>query len=69
MGAVVSCIEGVFRAIGACIMAVVNGIGAILRAIIDGIVAVFDIIISCVTCQGFGGRRRRMRGHHTTATI
>lgn len=46
MGAVVSCIQSVFRAIGQCIMAVVNAIGSILMAIVNGIVAVFDIIIS-----------------------
>ncbi|KAI9739200.1 MAG: hypothetical protein M1834_007413 [Cirrosporium novae-zelandiae] len=61
MGAVVSCIQSVFRAIGDCLMAIVNGIGAILKAIINGIVSVFDIIISCLTC-GRSGRRR----HRTT---
>ncbi|GAB7342078.1 hypothetical protein MBLNU457_g0358t2 [Dothideomycetes sp. NU457] len=33
MGAVVSCIQSVFRAIGQCIMAVVNAIGSIIMAI------------------------------------
>ncbi|KAA8893756.1 hypothetical protein FN846DRAFT_923453 [Sphaerosporella brunnea] len=59
MGAVVSCITAVFRAIGNTLMAIVNGIGAILKAIINGVVSLFDIIISCLTC-GRGGRRRRM---------
>ncbi|ESZ91477.1 hypothetical protein SBOR_8138 [Sclerotinia borealis F-4128] len=54
MGAVVSCITGMFRAIGAGLMAVVNGIGAILTGIIHAIVAFFDVIISCLTC-GRGG--------------
>jgi hypothetical protein len=35
MGAVVSCIENVFAAIGSCIMAVVNAIAAVLKAIIN----------------------------------
>ncbi|CAD0023791.1 unnamed protein product [Aureobasidium pullulans] len=59
MGAVVSCITSVFRAIGSALMAVVNAIGAALKAIINGIVAVFDIIISCLTCGRGGGRRRK----------
>jgi hypothetical protein len=42
-------------------MAIVNGIGAVLKAIINSVVAVFDIIVSCLTCQGFGGRHRRHR--------
>ena len=41
-------------------MAVVNGIGSILKAIVNGFVAVFDIIISCLTCNRAGGRKRRV---------
>ncbi|KAA8569080.1 hypothetical protein MFRU_037g00110 [Monilinia fructicola] len=65
MGAVVSCITGMFRAIGAGLMAVVNGIGAILTGIINAIVAFFDVLISCLTCGSCGGRRRGRR--HTSA--
>jgi len=60
MGAVVSCITGIFRAIGACLMTIVNAIGAVLTAIINGIVSVFDIIISCLTCGRSGRKRNRM---------
>jgi len=67
MGAVVSCIEGLLRAIGACLMAIVNGIGAILQGIVSAIVAFFDILISCLTCGG--GGRRRHRGGVTTSTV
>ncbi|KAM3075858.1 hypothetical protein ACMFMG_006621 [Clarireedia jacksonii] len=59
MGAVVSCITGMFRAIGAGLMAVVNGIASILTGIINAIAAFFDILISCLTCGRGGGRRRR----------
>ncbi|RFU33514.1 hypothetical protein B7463_g2807, partial [Scytalidium lignicola] len=58
MGAVVSCITGLFQAIGSCLMAVVNGIGAILQGIVGAIVAFFDILISCLTCRSSGRRRR-----------
>jgi len=72
MGAVVSCVEAVFRTIGNCLMAIVNAIGSVCQAIIGGIVALFDIIISCLTCRG-GSRRHRTRGHHhnmgTTARV
>ncbi|KAI1424572.1 hypothetical protein F5Y12DRAFT_715146 [Xylaria sp. FL1777] len=72
MGAVVSCIESIFRTIGSVLMAIVNGVGNILHAIISGIVSFFDIIISFLTC-GYCGRRRRMgvsrgRRHHMTTT-
>ncbi|KFZ17996.1 hypothetical protein V501_01427 [Pseudogymnoascus sp. VKM F-4519 (FW-2642)] len=56
MGAVVSCIAGMLRAVGACLMAIVNGIGAILQGIIGAIVSFFDILISCLTC-GRGGAK------------
>ncbi|KAH1271970.1 hypothetical protein KXW98_000069 [Aspergillus fumigatus] len=42
MGAVVSCIQGVFRSIGACLMGIVNTIGAVLKAIINGVDEVFE---------------------------
>ncbi|KAE8388258.1 hypothetical protein BDV23DRAFT_159653 [Aspergillus alliaceus] len=57
MGAVVSCIQSVFHAIGACLMGIVNTIGSVCKAIIDGVVTLFDVIISCLTC-GYCGRRR-----------
>ncbi|KFZ23141.1 hypothetical protein V502_02380, partial [Pseudogymnoascus sp. VKM F-4520 (FW-2644)] len=66
MGAVVSCIAGMLRAVGACLMAIVNGIGAILQGIIGAIVSFFDILISCLTCGRGGGRRR---GRHTTTRV
>ncbi|KFZ05067.1 hypothetical protein V501_08707 [Pseudogymnoascus sp. VKM F-4519 (FW-2642)] len=69
MGAVVSCITGMFRAIGAGLMAIVNGIGAILQGIIGAIVAFFDVLISCLTCGRGGGRRKRSHGRHTTSAI
>ncbi|KFY14358.1 hypothetical protein V491_06073 [Pseudogymnoascus sp. VKM F-3775] len=69
MGAVVSCITGMFRAIGAGLMAIVNGIGAILQGIIGAIVSFFDVLISCLTCGRGGGRRRSRRGRHTTSAI
>ncbi|OBT68364.1 hypothetical protein VE03_02927 [Pseudogymnoascus sp. 23342-1-I1] len=70
MGAVVSCITGMFRAVGACLMAIVNGIGAILQGIIGAIVSFFDILISCLTCgRGGGGRRKGRHGRHTTSAI
>ncbi|OJJ97507.1 uncharacterized protein BO95DRAFT_467107 [Aspergillus brunneoviolaceus CBS 621.78] len=62
MGAVVSCIQSVFHAIGACLMGIVNTIGSVCKAIIDGIVTLFDVIISCLTC-GYCGNRRRTRTH------
>ncbi|KAF8428263.1 hypothetical protein EV426DRAFT_335096 [Tirmania nivea] len=55
MGAVVSCIRSIFRAIGNALMSVVNGIAYILKAIINGVANVFNILISCVTC-GRAGR-------------
>ncbi|KAF2227289.1 hypothetical protein BDZ85DRAFT_189418 [Elsinoe ampelina] len=57
MGAVVSCIQSIFRSIGACLNAIVSGIANILKAIINGIASVFMTIISCLTC-GKAGRRR-----------
>ncbi|KAK4248884.1 hypothetical protein C7999DRAFT_30723 [Corynascus novoguineensis] len=62
MGAVVSCIEACFRAIGRTIMAVINGIGGIIMAIVNGIVSFLNIIVGCLTCQRCGGSRR----HGTT---
>ncbi|KAI1755730.1 hypothetical protein F4782DRAFT_527091 [Xylaria castorea] len=56
MGAVVSCIQSIFRTIGSVLMAIVNGIGSILTAIISGIVAFFDILITFFTCGYCGGR-------------
>ncbi|PQE05051.1 hypothetical protein CJF30_00004867 [Rutstroemia sp. NJR-2017a BBW] len=56
MGAVVSCITGMFRAIGAGLMAVVNGVASILTGIVHAIAAFFDVLISCLTCRN---RRRR----------
>ncbi|KAI1504885.1 hypothetical protein F5X99DRAFT_370202 [Biscogniauxia marginata] len=78
MGAVLSCIQSIFRTIGSVLMAIVNGVGNILHAIISGIVSFFDILISFLSC-GYCGRRRhstggtRSRGfgkrhHHATTT-
>ncbi|KAI0003912.1 hypothetical protein F4779DRAFT_621661 [Xylariaceae sp. FL0662B] len=64
MGAVVSCVESVFRTIGSVIMAIVTGIGSILQAIIGGIVAFFDIIVSFLTC-GYCRRHRTTTGTTT----
>ncbi|KAF1851747.1 uncharacterized protein K460DRAFT_413270 [Cucurbitaria berberidis CBS 394.84] len=63
MGAVVSCIQGIFRTIGNCIMAIINAIAAGLKAIINAIVSLFGIIISCLTCGRGGGRRRHTTTH------
>ncbi|KAI5809887.1 hypothetical protein DFH27DRAFT_606310 [Peziza echinospora] len=63
MGAVVSCIKGVARAIGNAIMAIVNGIGYILKAIINGVTNVLGVIISFLTCGRSGGRRSRVKTH------
>ncbi|OIW30997.1 hypothetical protein CONLIGDRAFT_562909, partial [Coniochaeta ligniaria NRRL 30616] len=71
MGAVVSCIQNLFRTIGNCIMAVVSGIGGILTAIINGIVSFIGILVSFLTCGYCGGRRRGHAStgrHHTTTT-
>ncbi|KAI2469719.1 hypothetical protein F4781DRAFT_207867 [Annulohypoxylon bovei var. microspora] len=67
MGAVVSCVEGVFRTIGNVIMAIISGVGSILQAIISGIVTFCGIIVSFLTC-GYcsGGRRHRTSGTGTT---
>ncbi|KAI0201755.1 hypothetical protein F4808DRAFT_459523 [Astrocystis sublimbata] len=62
MGAVVSCVQSVFRTIGSVLMAIVNGVGSILQAIISGIVTFLDIIISFFTCGYCGGRRKRTGG-------
>ncbi|OTB03967.1 hypothetical protein M426DRAFT_321262 [Hypoxylon sp. CI-4A] len=62
MGAVVSCVQSIFRTIGNVIMAIVSGIGNILHAIISGVVSFFGIIIGFLTCGYCGGRR------HTTGT-
>ncbi|KAI0147503.1 hypothetical protein GGR57DRAFT_505680 [Xylariaceae sp. FL1272] len=69
MGAVVSCVQSIFRTIGNVIMAIVNGIGNILHAIISGIVSFFDILISFLTC-GYCGKSRRggTRSHRHTTT-
>ncbi|KAF9879406.1 hypothetical protein CkaCkLH20_02949 [Colletotrichum karsti] len=64
MGAVVSCIQSVFRTIGACLTSIVSGIGGILMAIINGIVSCCNIIINFLTCGTCG--RRGGRSHHTT---
>ncbi|KAK3948561.1 hypothetical protein QBC32DRAFT_54343 [Pseudoneurospora amorphoporcata] len=79
MGAVVSCIQSVFRTIGRAIMGVVHGIGAVLMAIINGVIGVIDVIVGFLTCNYCGSRRGRMRRRtggmgrtrhaHTTATI
>ncbi|AEO54894.1 hypothetical protein MYCTH_98316 [Thermothelomyces thermophilus ATCC 42464] len=55
MGAVVSCIQACFRAVGLTIMAVINGIGGIIVAVVNGIVSFLNIIVGCLTCQRFGG--------------
>ncbi|KAH6646991.1 hypothetical protein BKA67DRAFT_663349 [Truncatella angustata] len=71
MGAVVSCIQNLFRTIGNCLMAIVNGIASILTAIIHGIASFFNILISFLTC-GYCGRKRgagRTRGHHSTSRV
>ncbi|KAI5921887.1 hypothetical protein F4810DRAFT_315057 [Camillea tinctor] len=80
MGAVVSCIQSLFRTIGSVLMAIINGIGNILHAIISGVVTFIDILISFLTCGYCGGRHRsttgtrrrgfgRRRHHATTSTI
>jgi hypothetical protein len=60
--------QAILRTIGNAIMAVIHAIGAAITAIVNAIVAFFDIIISCLTCRRFGGRRSRMktRTHHTS---
>ncbi|KAK3191228.1 hypothetical protein K4F52_002818 [Lecanicillium sp. MT-2017a] len=63
MGAVLSCIQAVFRTIGSVIMTIVNAVGTVLKAIIDGVVAFFGIIVNCLTCGKMGGRRRRTTSH------
>ncbi|CAK7198947.1 hypothetical protein SEUCBS139899_001615 [Sporothrix eucalyptigena] len=67
MGCVVSCIEGILHAVGACLIGIANAIGAIIMFIVDGIIGIFDIIVGCLTCQGFRGRGFRRR-HRTTAS-
>ncbi|KAF2017291.1 hypothetical protein BU24DRAFT_343077 [Aaosphaeria arxii CBS 175.79] len=71
MGAVVSCIQSIFRTIGNCLMAIVHAIGAACTAVINAIVALFDIVISCLTCGRGGSRRRGMktRTRHTTSRV
>ncbi|KAK6068493.1 hypothetical protein SCUP234_07631 [Seiridium cupressi] len=71
MGAVVSCVQSLFRTIGNVLMAIVNGIASILTAIIHGIASFFTILISFLTC-GYCGRKRggtTTRGHHTTSRV
>ncbi|KAK5663217.1 hypothetical protein OQA88_6635 [Cercophora sp. LCS_1] len=79
MGAVVSCIQNVLRAIGRTIMAIINGIGGIIMAIVNGVITVLDTIVGFLTCNTCGGRRRHRthttgarrgwgRRRHTTAT-
>ncbi|KAK1758557.1 hypothetical protein QBC47DRAFT_399454 [Echria macrotheca] len=63
MGAVVSCIESVFRAIGRTLMAIINAIGSIIMAIVNGVITVLDAIIGFLTCNTCGGHRR-----HRTST-
>ncbi|KAL7621302.1 hypothetical protein AAE478_008622 [Parahypoxylon ruwenzoriense] len=67
MGAVVSCVESVFRTVGNVIMAVVSGVANILHAIISGIVSFLGIIVSFLTC-GYCGPRRRLGGTRTGTT-
>ncbi|KAL3422305.1 hypothetical protein PVAG01_06461 [Phlyctema vagabunda] len=69
MGAVVSCITGMFRAIGSGLMAIVNGIASMLQGIVGAIASFFNILISCLTCgrsgrRGGGGRRTRGTASH-----
>ncbi|KFA64040.1 hypothetical protein S40285_10188 [Stachybotrys chlorohalonatus IBT 40285] len=68
MGAVVSCVQSLFRTVGNAIMAVISGIGNILHAIINGIVSFFGILVSFFTCGYCGGKKRRggTRTHGTT---
>ncbi|KAI1473863.1 hypothetical protein K445DRAFT_322508 [Daldinia sp. EC12] len=68
MGAVVSCVESIFRTIGNVIMAIVSGIGNILHAIISGIVSFFGIVVSFLTCGYCGGHRRARTGGMSTGT-
>ncbi|KAI1466605.1 uncharacterized protein F4812DRAFT_86187 [Daldinia caldariorum] len=69
MGAVVSCVESIFRTIGNVIMAIVSGIGNILHAIISGIVSFFGIVVGFLTCGYCGGHHRRARtGGMSTGT-
>ncbi|KAI1854251.1 hypothetical protein JX265_000659 [Neoarthrinium moseri] len=67
MGAVVSCIQNMFRTIGSCLMAIVNGIAGILTAIIHGIASFFNILISFLTC-GYCGRKRGARAGRSHGT-
>ncbi|KAH8880167.1 hypothetical protein GQ53DRAFT_755352 [Thozetella sp. PMI_491] len=77
MGAVVSCIESVFRTIGRIIMAIINGVGSIIMAIVNGVVTLLDIIVGFLTCNTCGSRRRggtgrrfgRRHRHTTTSAI
>ncbi|KAI2605040.1 uncharacterized protein GGS25DRAFT_524544 [Hypoxylon fragiforme] len=66
MGAVVSCVQSIFRTIGNVIMAIISGVGNILHAIITGIVSFFGILVSFLTCGYCGGRSRGTTGHSTT---
>ncbi|KAI0119072.1 hypothetical protein F4814DRAFT_225038 [Daldinia grandis] len=68
MGAVVSCVQSIFRTIGNVIMAIVSGIGNILVSIINGIVSFFGIIVGFLTCGYCGGHRRRTGGGMSTGT-
>ncbi|CAM1502026.1 Fc.00g040100.m01.CDS01 [Cosmosporella sp. VM-42] len=65
MGAVVSCIQGLFRAIGNGIMAVISGVGNILHGLISAIVSFFGILVTFFTCGYCGGKRRA--GHSRRA--
>ncbi|KAK6537793.1 hypothetical protein TWF694_010700 [Orbilia ellipsospora] len=65
MGAVVSCIADALRAIGRAIMTVISAIGRAITAIVNGIVDFLMIIVSCLTCNRVGRRRRGM----TTSTV
>lgn len=58
MGSVVSCIADALRAVGRAIMAVISAIGRAITAVVNGIVEFLMIIISCLTCNRVGRRRR-----------
>ncbi|CAI4218417.1 unnamed protein product [Parascedosporium putredinis] len=68
MGAVVSCIQSVFRGIGRALSTIVSSIGGILHAIINGVVSICNAIISFLTCGYCGRRRSRVGGAGTTRT-
>ncbi|RMJ27516.1 hypothetical protein PHISP_01645 [Aspergillus sp. HF37] len=57
MGAVASCIVGVFNSIGACLLGIVHIVGSICSGIVNGIVGLFEVLVTCLTC-GYCGRRK-----------